>query len=207
MIYLSLKPISKRRKTMKKATAIFLSVLTVAYFSTANSLEDRVNQLEQKVKQLEDRLNQLEGRPIIQNKQKEPILLNENKPAVEYVLLEKKFHKGENKLYDRDDKIMFVFNITSNFKKDVDVIYGNLIVYDKNGNELLVQPIKVYKPLDILKTNKIRPGETFRKTLEIIYEDDKPNLRYVKDASLNEIKVELKFNKVEFSDGSIEFLN
>jgi len=87
------------------------------------------------------------------------------------------------------------------------VIYGNLIVYDKNGNELLVQPVKVYKPLDILKTNKIRPGETFRKTLEIIYEDDKPNLRYVKDASLNEIKVELKFNKVEFSDGSIEFLN
>jgi hypothetical protein len=194
---------------MKKTTAVFLSVLTVAHFSLANSLEDRVNQLEQKVKQLEERLNQLEGRSIIQNqnKQKESMLLNENKPAVEYVLLEKKFHKGENKLYDRDDKILFVFNITSNLKKDVDVIYGNLIVYDKNGNELLVQPIKVYKPLDILKTNKIRPGETFRKTLEIIYEDDKPNLRYVKDASLNEIKVDLKFNKVEFSDGSIEFLN
>jgi flagellar biosynthesis chaperone FliJ len=79
---------------MKKATAIFLSILTVAHFSSANSLEDRVNQLEQKVKQLEERLNQLEGRPIIQNKQKESILLNENKPAVEYVLLEKKFHKS-----------------------------------------------------------------------------------------------------------------
>jgi len=59
---------------MRKTAALFLSILTVAHFSSASSLEDRVNQLEQKVKQLEDRLNQLEGRPIIQNKQKESIL-------------------------------------------------------------------------------------------------------------------------------------
>ena len=192
---------------MKKLPAMFLSFLIATSFSSASNLEERVNQLEQKVKQLEDRINQLEGRPIIQNKHKDSILINENKPAIEYVLIEKKFHKGENKLYDRDDKIQFVFNITSNFKKDVDVIYGNLIIYDRNGNEILVQPVKIYKPLDILKTNKIRPGETFRRTLEIIYENDKPNLKFVKDASLNDIKVELKINKVEFSDGSVEFLN
>ncbi|ACN98990.1 hypothetical protein [Sulfurihydrogenibium azorense] len=191
---------------MKKVLST-VAVLSIFTFSFSQSLEERVDQLEKKVKQLEERILQLEGKPLIQRKEKESILLKENVKPVEYTLLEKKFHKGENKLYDRDDKILFVFNFTSNFKKDVDVIYGNLKVYDKAGNELLTQPVKIYKPLDIIRTNKIRPGETFRRTLEIIYEPEKPNLRYIKDAPLSDLKVEIEFNKVEFSDGSVEFLN
>ncbi|WP_297886948.1 hypothetical protein [Sulfurihydrogenibium sp.] len=184
-----------------------LTVLSVISFSFAQSLEERVENLEKKIKQLEERVLQLEGKPVIQSKEKEPILLKEGVKPVEYTMIQKKFHKGENKLYDRDDKILLVFNFTSNFKKDVDVLYGNLKIYDKSGNELLTQPIKVYKPLDFIRSNKIKPGETFRRTIEIIYETDKPNLKYIKDAPVEDLKIEIQFNKVEFSDGSVEFLN
>jgi hypothetical protein len=184
-----------------------LTVLALFNFSFSQTLEERIENLEKKVKQLEERILQIEGKPVIQSKEKEPILLKEGVKPVEYTLIQKKFHKGENKLYDRDDKILFVFNFTSNFKKDVDVIYGSIKIYDKSGNELLTQPIKIYKPLDIIRTNKIKPGETFRRTIEIIYEPEKPNLRYIKDAPVEDLKIELQFNKVELSDGSVEFLN
>ncbi|PMP61437.1 MAG: hypothetical protein C0198_04985 [Sulfurihydrogenibium sp.] len=191
---------------MKKVLST-LSVLTIFGFSFSQTLEERVENLEKKVKQLEERLLQLEGKPVIQSKTKEPILLKEGVKPVDYTLLQKKFHKAENQLYDRDDKIQLVFNFTSNFKKDVDVIYGNMKIYDKAGNELLIQPIKIYKPLDFIRSNKIRPGETFRRTIEIIYEPEKPNLRYIKDAPVEDLKIEIEFTKVEFSDGSVEFLN
>ncbi|MGC9188429.1 MAG: hypothetical protein ACP5F0_03950 [Sulfurihydrogenibium sp.] len=191
---------------MKKVLST-LSVLAIFGFSFSQTLEERVENLEKKVKQLEERLLQLEGKPVIQSKTKEPILLKEGVKPVDYTLLQKKFHKAENQLYDRDDKIQLVFNFTSNFKKDVDVIYGNMKIYDKAGNELLIQPIKIYKPLDFIKSNKIRPGETFRRTIEIIYEPEKPNLRYIKDAPVEDLKIEIEFTKVEFSDGSVEFLN
>ncbi|PMP78119.1 MAG: hypothetical protein C0178_00250, partial [Sulfurihydrogenibium sp.] len=165
---------------MKKVLST-LSVLAIFGLSFSQTLEERVENLEKKVKQLEERLLQLEGKPVIQSKTKEPILLKEGVKPVDYTLLQKKFHKAENQLYDRDDKIQLVFNFTSNFKKDVDVIYGNMKIYDKAGNELLIQPIKIYKPLDFIRSNKIRPGETFRRTIEIIYEPEKPNLRYIKD--------------------------
>lgn len=184
-----------------------LAVLSIFSFSFSQTLEERLENLEKKVKQLEERILQLEGKPVIQSKGKESILIKEGVKPVEYTILQKKFHKGENKLYDRDDKILFVFNFTSNFKKDADVLYGNIKIYDKSGNELLTQPIKVYKPLDIIRSNKIKPGETFRRTIEIIYESDKPNLRYIKDAPMEDLKIEVEFNKVEFSDGSVEFLN
>jgi hypothetical protein len=191
---------------MKKVLST-LSVLAIFGFSFSQTLEERVENLEKKVKQLEERLLQLEGKPVIQSKTKEPILLKEGVKPVDYTLLQKKFHKAENQLYDRDDKIQLVFNFTSNFKKDVDVIYGNMKIYDKAGNELLIQPIKIYKPLDFIGSNKIRPGETFRRTIEIIYEPEKPNLRYIKDAPVEDLKIEIEFTKVEFSDGSVEFLN
>jgi hypothetical protein len=191
---------------MKKVLST-LSVLAIFGFSFSQTLEERVENLEKKVKQLEERLLQLEGKPVIQSKTKEPILLKEGVKPVDYTLLQKKFHKAENQLYDRDDKIQLVFNFTSNFKKDVDVIYGNMKIYDKAGNELLTQPIKIYKPLDFIRSNKIRPGETFRRTIEIIYEPEKPNLRYIKDAPVEDLKIEIEFTKVEFSDGSVEFLN
>ncbi|MGB9766817.1 MAG: hypothetical protein ACPLXN_05020 [Sulfurihydrogenibium sp.] len=191
---------------MKKVLST-LSVLAIFGFSFSQTLEERVENLEKKVKQLEERLLQLEGKPVIQSKTKEPILLKEGVKPVDYTLLQKKFHKAENQLYDRDDKIQLVFNFTSNFKKDVDVIYGNMKIYDKAGNELLIQPIKIYKPLDFIRSNKIRPGETFRRTIEIIYEPEKPNLRYIKDAPVEDLKIEIEFTKVEFSDGSVEFLN
>ncbi|MGC9081299.1 MAG: hypothetical protein ACP5G3_06005 [Sulfurihydrogenibium sp.] len=191
---------------MKKVLST-LSVLAIFGLSFSQTLEERVENLEKKVKQLEERLLQLEGKPVIQSKTKEPILLKEGVKPVDYTLLQKKFHKAENQLYDRDDKIQLVFNFTSNFKKDVDVIYGNMKIYDKAGNELLIQPIKIYKPLDFIRSNKIRPGETFRRTIEIIYEPEKPNLRYIKDAPVEDLKIEIEFTKVEFSDGSVEFLN
>lgn len=82
-----------------------------------------------------------------------------------------------------------------------------MIVYNKDGNEILAKPIKIAEPLDIFSPMKIRPGETFTKVISIEYEPEKPNLRYLKDVKKEDIKVELVFDKVEFSDGSVEFLN
>ncbi len=194
-----------------KKIAFIVSTLSLLTFSYGETLEDKVNQLQQKVQQLEERLNKLEGKQAqIESKplkQREPILLDESKPPVIYTFVDKKFHKPEDVLVERFETIKFTFKITSNFKKDVDTIYGKMVVYDKNGNEILSKPIKIAKPLDIFTPMKIRPGETFTKVISIEYESEKPSLRYLKDAKNEDIKVELIFDKVEFSDGSVEFLN
>lgn len=184
-------------------------------FADSNSLEDKVLQLEKKVRDLETRLESLEKRQVVQPNQpvqlnaikKKTPLLREGVAPIEYQIIQKKFHKAEDKLIDRDDKIQLVFNFTNNFSKQIDVIYGDLYIFDRNGNELLRKSIKVYKPLDFFSSGKIKSGETFKRTIDIIYDPEIPNLRAIKDTPLSDLKVEIKFNKVEFSDETAEFLD
>ncbi|MEZ0322876.1 MAG: hypothetical protein ABWJ98_01005 [Hydrogenothermaceae bacterium] len=203
---------------MKKSLLVFTALFFASGYGFAENLsvDEKILQLETKIRELEKRVEALEKGYTSQNlsqpaKQQSTVkktpLLKEGVPPIEYTLLEKKFHKTENRLVERDDKIWLIFNFTNNFSKQIDVIYGELTIYDKNGNQLLNRPIKIYKPLDFFSSGKIKPGETFRRTIEIIYDEDIPSLRYIKDAPLSDLKVELKFNKVEFSDGSVEFLD
>lgn len=104
-----------------KKIAFIVSTLSVLTFSYGETLEEKVNQLQQKVQQLEERLNKLEGKQSqIETKpirQRESILLDESKPAVIYIFVDKKFHKPEDVVVERFETIKFTFKITSNFKK------------------------------------------------------------------------------------------
>lgn len=191
-----------------RKVSILASVLifTNSVFSEMNSMEEKVIKLETKVMELEKRLEALEkGKTDVTIIKKTP-LLKEGATPIEYKLIQKKFKKAEDKLIERDDKVQLTFSITNNLSKQIDVIYGEMIVKSIKGEEILRKPIKIYKPLDFLSPNKIKPGETFKRTIEIVYDDQLPNLRYLKEAPLSELNVELIFNKVEFSDGSVEFL-
>lgn len=194
---------------MRKVSILALVLIFAnSGFSEMNSMEEKVIKLETKVMELEKRVEALEKgktdvkQPII----KKTPLLKEGVAPIEYKLIQKKFKKAEDKLIERDDKIQFTFSITNNLSKQIDVIYGEMIVKSIKGEEILRKPIKIYKPLDFFSPNKIKPGETFKRTIEIVYDDQLPNLRYLKEAPLSELNVELIFNKVEFSDGSVEFL-
>lgn len=197
-----------------KKLATLMSILFVVNcgFSEPNSTEEKLFKLETKIRELEKRIEALEkGKMDLKDNTqyttiKKTALLKEGVPPIEYQLVQKKFKKIEDKLIERDEKIQFIFNFTNNFSKQIDTIYGEMVIKDKKGEEILRKPIKVYKPLDFFSSNKIKPGETFRRTIEVIYDEQIPNLRYLKDASLSELDIQLIFNKVEFSDGSVEFL-
>lgn len=192
-----------------KKTAL-LAVFALSFSSFGGELEERMLKLENKIMELERRLENLERTNSVTKPVQTPrkiSVLKEDLPPIQYTLIQKKFHKAEDKLIERDDKIQFIFNFTNNLSKQVDMVYGEMVIYDKYGKEVVKKSVKVYKPLDFFSSNKIKPGETFRRTIEIAYDENNPSLRYLKDVSLSDIKVELKFNKVEFSDGSAEFLD
>ncbi|MEJ5173108.1 MAG: hypothetical protein WHT47_05285 [Hydrogenothermaceae bacterium] len=202
---------------MNIALLIITVIILISSYGFAENLsvDEKILQLETKIRELEKRIEKLEGGYTSQSNTqvikpsvvKKTPLLKEGLSPIDYQLLQKKFHKAEDKLIERDDKIQLIFNFTNNFSKQIDVAYGEITIYNKNGNQLLNKPIKLYKPLDFFSSGKIKPGETFKRTIDIIYDPDIPALKYIKDAPLSDLKVELRFNKVEFSDGSVEFLD
>lgn len=195
---------------MKKVFVVSLvSIFATTSFGQTLSTEEKILQLENKIRELEKRIEVLEkGRADTTSQSpvsKKTPVLKEGVPPIEYKLIQKKFKKIEDRLTERDEKIQFVFEITNNFSKQIDTIYGELVVKDRKGEEIIRKPVKIYKPLDFFSSGKIKPGETFRRTVEVIYDEQMPNLRYLKDAPLSDLIVELIFTKVEFSDGSVEF--
>lgn len=193
---------------MKKLLFNLMVFSLFTRFTDAATVEEKLLQLENKIKELENRVEVLErGKaeaPYQQPVQKKTPLLKQGVEPIGYKLVEKKFKKIEDRLLERDEKIQFVFEITNNFSKQIDTIYGEIVIKDRKGEELVKKPIKIYKPMDFFSPGKIKPGETFRRTIEIIYDEQVKNLRYLKDAPLSDLNVELIFTKVEFSDGYVE---
>lgn len=190
---------------MKKLLFIFILFFTTT--SRGMTLEEKLIYLENKIRELEKRVETLEKatQPEMQT-QKKPEPHKRETGYIDYKVVEKRFKKIEDRLVERDEKIQIVFEIRNNFPKQIDTIYGELIIKNKKGEEIIKKPVKIYKPLDFFSSGKIKPGETFRRVVELIYDEQLPNLRYLKDAPLSDLIVELIFTKVEFSDGSVEFL-
>lgn len=126
---------------MKKQLSI-LYIITLFYsygFAENLSVDEKILQLETKIRELEKRVEKLEsGYTSQSNTQvvKPPVakktpVIKEGVAPIEYKLLEKKFHRTENKLVERDDKIQLIFNFTNNFSKQIDVAYGEITIYDK----------------------------------------------------------------------------
>ena len=204
---------------MKRLIQVFLSFVFLIGIVNATTLEERVKLLEKKVEQLEDEISQLKGQKNGQVKvPQRPIPIEEKnltgntvnmvaqlpKP-VDFEVVDKKFHEAEREelLWNRDSKIIFVVKFKSLLDKPADVITGKFIVMNKEGKVLAIQPVKINKAFNFIRGTTIKPNEIIKMEVEIVYESNNEDLRYLRDAPISELKFKFEPIEVVFTDGTI----
>ncbi|WP_297456789.1 DUF3157 family protein [Persephonella sp.] len=197
---------------MRKAL-IILSSISIFSFSFAQSLEERVQQLEKKVRELEQRLNKLENKQektgiISTSEITDVIVASPEQKLISYKVLSKKFKPAALKesLWDRNDKIILKMEFKNNLNKEINNINGKVIIYDKNGKELMSTKVNVNKALNFFSGTTIKPGETVKMNVEFVYDKNKSEDRKVKEASLNDLVVKFYPLKIEFADGTTKYI-
>jgi len=200
-------------------TSILFAIFVVSSYTNAESLEERVKNLEEKVKQLEAELRQLKSGSInskgnvqsVENKpSKEVVKSNQDSKAVnppnpvEFKVVEKRFVPAEfrSSIWRREDKIVFKVDFKYKLKKNADVIIGDFIIKDKNGNVLYKKQVKINKALNIFKGTEIKPNEVVRMEISIPYKASDEKLRKIDETPKDELRYEFKPTQVVFSDDS-----
>ncbi len=204
---------------MKRLIFAFFSFVIFVGVVNGNTLEERVKLLEKKVEQLENEVSQLKNnksKPVKVPQRPVPIdeknltgnnsgIVAQLPKPVDFEVVEKRFHEAEREelLWNRDSKIIFVVKFKSLLNKPADVITGKFIVMNQEGKVLATQPVKINKAFNFIRGTTIKPNEVVKMNVEIVYENNNQDLRYLKDAPLSELKFKFEPIEVVFTDGTI----
>jgi len=91
-------------------------------------------------------------------------------------------------------------NITG---KAVRNIKGIVQIEDISGRKLMETEVNINKALNFITGMDIKPDETVEMKVSFLYDNRKPEHRYVKESSIEDLKVLFKPLEVEFSDGTV----
>jgi hypothetical protein len=196
----------------KKILLAFLVSALSVNFSYGESLEERVKILEEKVKKLEEKIEELTSKkqPITENKvstiKEEKKNIKPPQP-VDFKVVEKKFVPAEFKstIWRNEDKIVLKVDFRYKLNKPADVVIGDFIVKDKEGNVLFKKQVKINKALNIFKGTTIKPGEVVRMEVDIPYRSRDEKVEKIYKTPINELKFEYVPIQVVFTDGTVLF--
>lgn len=179
--------------------------------SFGQTVEERIKILEQKVRQLEERLNKIEKNQKetgVVSSSEDVIIANANQKIISYRVLSKKFSpvKLKESLWQRSDQIVLKMIFKNNTKKEINNVRGKVVIYDKDGNELMEKTINVNKALNFFKGTTIHPGEEVKMSIEIDYDSKNEKHKKVKQLSLNELVVKFFPLKIDFADGTTKYV-
>ncbi len=205
---------------MKKGL-IFLLILSFSSVSFSETLEERVKKLEDKVNQLEKRLNALEKKNNQKGESKKtvhkkvfpkidnPVIDIKNPQQImAYKVLKKKFEKASIKesLWKRNDQIILKMEFTNKLNKPLYAVKGKVVIFDKQGKELMETGININKALNFFRGTKIKPGEKLRYEVSFVYDKKNPDHRFVKDSPLSDLVVKFFPTEIHFADGTVKYI-
>ncbi|WP_148206408.1 MULTISPECIES: hypothetical protein [Persephonella] len=178
---------------------ILIFLLFLSPYLLAETVEERLEKLEKKIIQLERRIQALEGEKKQKDQEKD------YRTPVEFTVLSKKFKPVNlrERLWEKGDKIVLYMKFKNITGKAVRNIKGIVQIEDISGRKLMETEVNINKALNFITGMDIKPDETVEMKVSFLYDNRKPEHRYVKESSIEDLKVLFKPLEVEFSDGTV----
>lgn len=204
---------------MKKLVFPFLISGLILNSVSAETLEERVERLEKRLDRLEQKINQLlekgekRGEEVKQYQSPTVVktLPSENEKSVkppnpvDFKVVSKKFVPAEFKssVWRNEDKIVFKVDFKYKLNKPAEVVVGNFVIKDQQGNVLYEKQIKINKAFNFIKGTKIKPNEVVRMEVEVPYKIKDEKVVKIFKTPVDQLKYEFKPVQVVFADGTV----
>ncbi|WP_457638992.1 hypothetical protein [Persephonella sp.] len=197
-----------------RIVSVLLAVVFTAGIVYGETLEERVKKLEEKVKILEKKVKELEGKkstPETVNPSdniNDIIVLKPDQQIIQYKVLSKKFKpvRLKESLWQRSDLIILKMVFKNNTGKELKNISGKVVIYDKEGQELMEKRININKALNFFKGMIIAPHEEVKMSVELEYDEKNEKHKKVRNSPLDELVVKFFPTKIEFADGTVKYI-
>jgi len=183
-------------KIMLIVIVCILSVplLKEAVAQEGRTLEERLATLEAKVTELERRLSRLEG-PVARE---EPKRVRVSKSPISLTLLSKSFIKADPMAGNANDRIDFIFDLTSHLPKDIGAFKGVLVLKDNYDQKLLESELIVE---DTIKAGVLLG---WRGSISMDYDSSLDTHRMLLAIDKNNLRTKLVLKEVTYTDGTRE---